>query len=368
MTFHKPCFIVPVGKGREATYDRFKRLADEYAPGVDVIPFFDTEGVGCGTARYHLWELVRKDYDFVMSLDDDCELSPQWWDQVRRAYDLNPDVNCFTTTVWQNGNIYASGMNIERFPSGLTRGLHVNKWQTHEIYGLVDWAIGGCTIFCRKALTDFNPRPIHICEDYDWYGFWREAGLGPVISIRDAMLDHNVKDNPRVAGFRDAAKLLESAKMIYRWHKINIIFGSNAFKYHCGVDDVKELDDLMERVFLATNDLSWDYGISVVILSRGMGEDLRHVLNSCLSQQYSGDQVFVVSPDPKEREVVGDYPAFFVPAPESDDEDEWMEAAAKRSVNVNLVKVVGNKLLTDGELRRIRDSIVPNRVYLERQP
>ena len=241
----KAVFAVAVGAGRKKTFEKFKLLVEQYAPEVDVVAHFDEKGEGCGTARSYLFHKLRDKYDMIISVDDDIEITEGWYKQVIEAYHKFPKVNMFTTMIMQEENVYTSGtyMSIER---NILTMIHNNK-NLRKKYLETDFAPGGCMIFCREALKKFNPIPIPICEDYEWYCQWIKLGLGKITTINKAILKHNVKDNPRVPGFRSPKNIMNSCKLIYIRHGYTFIADENTPKYHCGLTDEEGIEDFMRE-------------------------------------------------------------------------------------------------------------------------
>jgi hypothetical protein len=242
-------FIVPVGPGRERTFGRFCLFARAHAPEFEIVPYFDSQGEGCGVARARLWSQVRGQYDIVASLDDDCEVGCEFSARIFEAMERFPHTNVFTTRLQQfrSRDVFGARMQIEEDGGVFMHHVTFDADNPPDPWVSVDWALGGCTILTRQAHDALEPRELPISEDIEWYGQARAADLGNCVSVRDVSVTHNIVDNPRVAGFRSVDNMLQSAKIIWDHHRLSIITGPEVWRWHCGVRDEDDQAMLMRR-------------------------------------------------------------------------------------------------------------------------
>lgn len=242
----KSVFAVAVGNGREKTFDKFVHFAKLYAPEVEIVAHFDKKDEGCGVIRHYLFEELKSKYDIVIMIDDDMEITEGWYTEVLEAYNTFKDVNLFTTRINQDDSIYTIGADIV-FQGNHVLLMHKGDMTRRERFEEVEWAPGGCMIYCRKALKTLKPIKIPICEELDMYGQWKKNNLGKVIALSNAILIHNVKDNPRVTKFRTPENMLISSKMLYDKHGFTFMGDDRTFKFHCGITEEEQLKPLMNE-------------------------------------------------------------------------------------------------------------------------
>jgi len=241
--------IIPVGAGRTKSYlHNLQSLMLQSAPAFDLFVFNDccqkdlvkptfkrasrsnsfgsitvlnndgdisSTPVGCGGARYYLYEEVRRKYDIVCSIDDDCQLMPGWVGNVLKAYEMFPQTHVFTTSIFQGNSLWALGMYVS-IENGFV-WFRPNKAADRR-FRTVDSPVGASSIFCRDALNiPFDPN-LHVCEDMDMYLNLLEHGISSCTAIRDAVMIHKPVPVGKVPGFRVEATLKQAVLRIYEKH------------------------------------------------------------------------------------------------------------------------------------------------------
>lgn len=214
----KTVFAVAVGPGREETFKRFCDFANRYAPDVKIEAFMDNKGLGCGVARARLFNTYKRKYEIYIQIDDDMELSEGWIEKVWKAYEEYPMYNLFTTRINEGLGIRTAGVGMWEIGDAIRM---VHRGPRADI-DFVHFAPGGCMIICRKGLG-LHMSEIPICEEYMLYGEWLKNNLGGAVSINTAVLNHNIKDNPRVSNFRTFENIKTSAEAIKRKYGFSFV-------------------------------------------------------------------------------------------------------------------------------------------------
>jgi len=245
--------MIPVGRGRERSYlHNLQSLALQSAPAFDLLVFSDCcesdlvkltqnrtshsnafntvtvlnskceislQPVGCGGARYYLYEEARRNHDLVCSIDDDCQVMPDWLGTILEAYELFPEIHIFTTSVFNHGSVLNLGTYVSVRDGYFWPRPNRNG---DRRFRLVDWCIGTSSIFCREGLSvQFDPE-LHVCEDIDMYFNMRKHGISGCMAIRDAVMLHKPfpDDSGAVPGFRTSQALRDAVIRIYRKHNL----------------------------------------------------------------------------------------------------------------------------------------------------
>lgn len=242
----KTCFAVAVGPGREATFRKLEKNIIDYAPrGVSLVSMFDDKAEGCGVIRARLLEMVRHKNDIVIQLDDDMEMPKGWLEKVWEAYYKYPKHNLFTTRIDEAGAVRMAGVDMLHIGDAI-KMVHKNELRTG--YSFAEFAPGGCMIFCRDALEHLSIGEIPICEEFMIYGEWLKYNLGKAVVIHDAVLVHNVKDNPRVKNWRTIDNIMDSAMAIYKKYGFTFVDEVRDVASHVANPTESQIRDVENRI------------------------------------------------------------------------------------------------------------------------
>jgi GT2 family glycosyltransferase len=106
--------------------------------------------VGAGGARHYLFEAMKGKHDIIISLDDDMQITPNWYEQIEEAMKSYPNHCVFSSSMKRpGGNQSVVGAKMIFEGDQLIR----KRLQTiHKNFQIADWAPLGCLVLCRKAV------------------------------------------------------------------------------------------------------------------------------------------------------------------------------------------------------------------------
>jgi hypothetical protein len=147
------------------------------------------EKVGCGGGRFHLFERVKLNYEMVVSLDDDMQITEGWYEKIIEAINLFPNHSIFSCVVKGPNEV------VQRAGSGMLiqNGILYRYEQTsfNEKYHVAEWGPFGCLVLCRKALQpDVKVPDLYVREDDAFYLEMKKLGINETVVVNDAVAIH----------------------------------------------------------------------------------------------------------------------------------------------------------------------------------
>lgn len=144
---------------------------------------------GAAGARRLMFDLIKRRYDIVVSLDDDMQLKPNWLENILKAMDQFPNHNVFTGIVRdREGRIQFAGSKFTIKDQTLYRQ---ELTEIKEKFDLTDWGPIGCMALCRSALSDsISIPPIYIRDDASLFLELRRFGWNETVVVADAEAIH----------------------------------------------------------------------------------------------------------------------------------------------------------------------------------
>ena len=110
----------------------------------------NTKRVGAGGARHYLFEAMKGNYEVIISLDDDMQITPNWYEHIENAMTYYPYHSVFSTGMKGPNSVKnIVGANMEFEGEKLVRKKIQNIYKDYQI---ADWGPLGCLVFCRKAI------------------------------------------------------------------------------------------------------------------------------------------------------------------------------------------------------------------------
>ncbi|TLS37473.1 glycosyltransferase [Pseudalkalibacillus caeni] len=183
-----------------------------------------TTKVGCGGSRYHLFEKAKMNNTYVLSLDDDMQITPNWFETMKEAFQQFPDHSVFTGVLKHPDNsIQAAGANFTA-QEGKLRRIPNKTWE--DKHHLADWGPLGYLVLCRQALQPpIKIPPLYVHEDAAFLLELRQKGIvgkEQTVVVTDAVAIHRALP-VRSSNLRQPQKMAEAKQYIKRTYGLSIL-------------------------------------------------------------------------------------------------------------------------------------------------
>ncbi|MCA1059076.1 glycosyltransferase [Rossellomorea aquimaris] len=155
----------------------------------------NSERVGAGGSRHYLFEAMKEKHDVIISLDDDMQITPNWYENIEKAMNYFPNHSVFSTGMKRPRGVKSIvGANMEFEGDLLIR----KQLQTiYKKYQIADWGPLGCLVFCRKALEkDIKFPNIYTLDDEAFFLELKKRNINQTIVVTDAVAIHRPIPTP----------------------------------------------------------------------------------------------------------------------------------------------------------------------------
>lgn len=210
-------FIYYYNDGNESLYNKIENTKN--IVGLNDNKEIEHKSIGSGGSRFYLLEHVKKQYDFIVSVDDDIIFDVNWWQEIKQGIEANPQYDLYTCTVYntpkrtllcQGQNIVFVGQNTKRI-----------SLKTDQDYLECDTGCGAMKIFTKKLA-----QKVAFCKDaYTGDDILIDMEIKNTdakgLCITKAKIYHKPSFDlaPAVPNFRSAEALLDATLRLYRIHK-----------------------------------------------------------------------------------------------------------------------------------------------------
>ncbi|MBW3113781.1 MULTISPECIES: glycosyltransferase [Bacillaceae] len=161
---------------------------------VDIIVLNDrreinTERVGAGGSRHYLFQAMKGKYDVIISLDDDMQITPHWFEHIEEAMNYYPHHSVFSSGMKRPGGaemIFGAKMEFEG--NSLIRKRLRTVYRNFQI---ADWGPLGCLVLCRKAIEPIINFPkVYTLDDEAFFLELKNKNIHQTIVATNAIAIH----------------------------------------------------------------------------------------------------------------------------------------------------------------------------------